>query len=146
MRELNPNVLHVTYSGDIEVNHFSLPRRYTLTHSDRTGHMFLGIGRQFSKKQISGFYTRFMRDEVLAEWRQAGENYRLHVFCHVSGGLVFGSARMRLAIFKQHMRWGDREIYSACPGLDGSRVIVHFCSKDPKIDRTQDYGPTSDFS
>ena len=94
-----------------------------------------------------------MRDEVLAEWRQAGENYQLHVFCHVSGGLVFGSARMRLAIFKQHMRlvlealkWGDREIYSACPGLDGSWIVVHFCSKDPKMDRTQDYGIMSDFS
>ncbi len=153
MNTLDPDILHVKYLDGIEVNDFSLPRRYTLTHSDSTGHMFLGIGRNYCKEQISGLYTRFMRDEVLAEWKKYGDDYQLHVLCHVSGGLIFGSRRMRLAIFKQHMplvlealRCGDRGIYERCPELNRSRILVHFCSRDPATDRIQGYGSISDFS
>jgi hypothetical protein len=45
-------------------------RCYTLTHSDTTGELFLTIGPDFDRAQISGLYTRLMRDEVLAEWRE----------------------------------------------------------------------------
>ena len=81
------------------------------------------------------------------------ECQKLHVLCHVSGGLVFGSARIRLVIFKQHMRqvlealrWGDRGIYETNPGLDQSKTLVHFCSSNPVMDQILDYGPLSDFS
>jgi hypothetical protein len=152
MRELRTEVLHVKYLDGAEPNNFSLPRRYTLTHSDRTGDMFLGVGREFCKEQVSGIYTRFMRDEVLAEWREVDGSYELHVLCHVSGGLVFGNASMRLGIFKQHMRlvlesfrYGDRGIYLCHPELDQSKVIVHFCSKDPGFNQIQDYGSVSEY-
>ncbi len=70
MSHLNPNQLHVTFSpGTSQVN-FSLPRVYTLTHSDMTGELFLTIGDQVNQSQISGWYTRLMRDEVVAEWER----------------------------------------------------------------------------
>jgi hypothetical protein len=132
---------------------FSLPRRYTLTHSDRTGELFLTVSKDFCKEQVSGVYTRLMRDEVLAEWREVDGELELHVLCHVSGGVVFGSARMRLGIFKQHMRlvlealrFGDQDVYSGRPELDAARAKVHFCSKDPSLDCVQDYGPMSGFA
>jgi magnesium dechelatase len=34
--------------------------------------------------QISGFYTKLLRDEVVAEWRH-GHTPSLHIYCHVSG-------------------------------------------------------------
>ena len=40
------------------------------------------------RAQISGWYTRLMRDEVLAEWLEDEDGPALHVYCHVSGGLV----------------------------------------------------------
>jgi magnesium dechelatase len=151
MIELNPEALHTRFDS-LESHTFSLPRRYTLTHSDRTGEMFLTVGKDFCQEQISGLYTRLMRDEVLAEWRDWDGGLELHVLCHVSGGVVFGSARMRLGIFKQQMRlvlealrFGDRDIYAVRPELDAVRVKVHFCSKDPVIDQVQDYGPVSGF-
>jgi hypothetical protein len=61
-------------------------RRYTLTHNDITGNLRLSIGPDFNEEQISGFYTRLLRDEVVAEWVQIGASgYALHVYCHVSG-------------------------------------------------------------
>ncbi len=151
MIKLNPESLHTRFDS-VDSGQFSLPRRYTLTHSDRTGDMFLTVGKDFCHQQISGIYTRLMRDEVLAEWREEDGGLELHVLCHVSGGVVFGSARMRLGIFKQHMRlvlealrFGDQGIYAERPELDAARVKVHFCSKDPTIDQVQDYGPVSGF-
>ena len=64
MNELNPQKLHVTFQKGISPQQLSLPRRYTLTHSDATGDLFLSIGAEYDQKQISGFYTRLMRDEV----------------------------------------------------------------------------------
>jgi hypothetical protein len=36
--------------------------------------------------QTSNWYTRFMRDEVLAKWQQGDSGLELHVHCRVSGG------------------------------------------------------------
>jgi hypothetical protein len=61
-------------------------RKYTLTHNDITGSLCLTIGADYNQQQISGFYTRLLRDEVIAEWVAVGASgYALHVYCHVSG-------------------------------------------------------------
>lgn len=62
-------------------------RRYTLTHNDITGELWLTVGADYNTEQISGFYTRLLRDEVIAEWRSDGAQTMpsLHLFCHVSG-------------------------------------------------------------
>ncbi len=61
-------------------------RKYTLTHNDLTGSLRLTIGPEFNEEQISGFYTRLLRDEVVAEWVAVGSSaFALHVYCHVSG-------------------------------------------------------------
>jgi len=43
-------------------------RCYKLTHLDFYGDLFLSVGLEFDTKAISGFYTRLMRDDVLADW------------------------------------------------------------------------------
>jgi hypothetical protein len=83
--------LVVRFAGDVEPASPIAPRRYTLTHSDTTGDLFPTIGLDYDRRQISGWYTRFMRDEVLAEWRVAGDGPSPHVFCPVGGGLIFAT-------------------------------------------------------
>ena len=61
MTELNPNKLHVSFQAGASAQELSLPRRHTLTHSDVTGDLFLTIGIDYNRKQVSGFYTRLMR-------------------------------------------------------------------------------------
>lgn len=88
-----PSKLEVSWSGgagpgDPAPSPPHQPRRYTLTHNDITGSLWLTVGRNYNTKQISGFYTRLLRDEVTAEWRsnsEPGGGASLHVFCHVSG-------------------------------------------------------------
>ena len=147
MGELRPEKLHVTFHAGTSVRELSLPRRYTLTHSDTTGDLFLSIGAEYDRKQISAFYTRLMRDEVLAELKVDGQGISLHVYCHVSGGFVFGTAGWRNDILHHHMHmvvealnYGDRDLFIAHPELNGVLVKVHFKSSRAKYNHIENWG------
>lgn len=151
MSNLNPEKLHVRwmeFDGKYS-QHF--PRCYTLTHSDRTGDLFLTIGPDFDHAQISGFYTRLMRDEVLAKWKLEGENRGLHVHLHVSGGITLGAASWRDSIFRHHLpmvlqafRYGD-PIFNQFPELDLLSVHVHFHANRTAYDRVEILGVIGDY-
>ena len=148
----NPSKLKVSYGESCEIKSDFLPRKYTLTHSDSTGDLFLKIDCQYDKKQISSLYTRFMRDEVLAEWIDNGTNKELQIYLHVSGGIVFGWARMRDKIFQYHLPmvlkaliYGDSELFEAFPELVISSIIVHFRSNRTKYNKIKQYGIIKDY-
>ena len=152
MRALDPARLHVRLQPGLATGRLALPRRYTLTHSDRTGDLFLSIAREYDRQQISGWYTRLMRDEVLAEWIDTPRGPAVDVHCHVSGGIVFGSATWRDSILRLHMpmvieafRQGDAALFTAQPELDRSPVRVHFHSHRPTFDRIESRGTFADY-
>ena len=127
------------------------PRCYTLTHSDRTGDLFLTVGPEYDKKQIRGLYTRLMRDEVVAEWREGEEGSELHVHCEVGRGL--GSAKMRENIFRRELdlvleafRYGDREFFEKHPILDSARILVHFHARKKINDKVEEWGRPENYS
>lgn len=129
-----------------------LPRRYTLTHSDRTGDLYLTVAKDYDKTHFSGLYNRIMRDEVLAEWKIIEDSPSLHVYLHVSGGLVFGTAGMREAIFRREMRLvleairnGDSKFFDNNPKFDNATIYLHFqkSGEDYKIEQ---YGKPSDYA
>jgi len=151
MTDFNQNKIHTVYKDSVEVHKFSLPRRYTLTHSDSTGDLFLTISQEYDQKQISGLYTRFMRDEVLAEWQQKDQYFELHLFVHVSGGFLFGWAGLRDKIFRQHLPlvfqtivYGDKRLFEEFPELNDSQILVHFQSKNKKYNKTENFGKIKD--
>ncbi len=147
MKRLNPDKLHVTYLSGASPEKLTLPRRYTLTHSDITGALFLSIGSEYDRKKISKLYTRFMRDEVLAELSNDGDNLVFRVFCHVSGGFVFGTAKLRYKIFQfelplvlEAIRYGDRSIFDQEPALDTVPVFIHFNSTHSRFNKVEERG------
>lgn len=152
MASLNREKLHTTCRESLEKNKDFIPRKYTLTHSDTTGELYLTIDCDYDYNQISGFYTRFMRDEILAEWQRNQEKDELHVFAHVSGGIVFGWAALRYRIFKHHMstvlqaiREGDPQLFKNFPFLDDAPIFVHFLSKNKKYNKIEKYGTLKDY-
>jgi hypothetical protein len=147
MSSLDPRKLHVAFHGGASAGILEYPRRYTLTHSDLTGDLFLTIGAEYDKDQIAGLYTRLMRDEVLAEMIRDGAQAVLHVYVHVSGGIAFGFAGWRNAILHYHMpmvleaiRYGDNEIFIQHPELDEAKVVVHFASHRRRYNQVEDWG------
>jgi len=152
MSRLDPAKLHVRFSPGVTPDGLLAPRRYTLTHSDSTGDLFLTVAPEIDRKQISGFYTRIMRDEVTAEWQEDPDGPALHLFCHVSGGLVFGGAGMRYGIFRSELglvleafRFGDACLFEARPELDRAPIWVHFRSTNRRFDKTELWGTPADY-
>ena len=152
MSELRKDKLNVTCRDSVIPGRTFIPRRYTLTHSDVTGDLFLTIDCEYDDDQISGLYTRFMRDEVLAEWIENEKRYELHIYVHVSGGFVFGWAKLRYKIFKFHMpsvlkaiRNGDIELFELYPNLDQSQNYIHFISKKNKYNKIEEFGMLKDY-
>jgi hypothetical protein len=84
-----PDKLHVRFIEPCGSEGPESPRRYTLTHSDLTGDLFLTIGPEYDKRQISGIYTRLMRDEVLGGWDT--DEPALHLFVHPDFRTLFHS-------------------------------------------------------
>jgi len=147
MERLNPEKLHVAYLTGVTAEDLNLPRRYTLTHSDRTGELFLSIGSQYNMKQISHLYTKLMRDEVLAELSDNGDGLVFRLYCHISGGFVFGTAKWRYNIFQYELplvleaiRYGDGTLFEHNPKLDEAPVFIHFQSTNSKFDKVENWG------
>lgn len=144
---MKPDRLRTTYLTGISSEDISPPRRYTLTHSDRTGMLFLSIGSEFNTKQVSGLYTRLMRDEILAELSGEQGSLSLNVYCHVSGGFVIGTAKWRYKILQSEMalvleaiRYGDRALFDKHPELDSAEVLVHFKSTNSRFNKVENWG------
>ena len=153
MRRLNPEKLHVTYLEGVSETEPLSPRRYSLTHSDITGELFLSIGLDYDQDRLARWYTRFMRDEVMAEWQTGADGVLLVVHCHVSGGIVFGPACVRSRIFRQELplalesiRFGDRHLFHAHPDLDRAHVRVFFHAKKPRHGGDEIWGRIGDYS
>ena len=152
MSRLQPARLHVQFGADLKAEGPIVPRRYTLTHSDATGDLFLTVGPDYDRAQLAGWQTRLMRDEVLAEWQETGDEPVLDLHCHVSGGITLGPAGWRDAIFRRELplvleafRYGDRALYEAHPALDQAAVRVHFHSDRRRYDRVESWGVPADY-
>ncbi len=152
MSRLRPEKLHTTFFPTVSADGPLTPRRYTLTHSDATGDLFLNIGKEYDKDAISSRYTRLMRDEVLAEWLADEPGPELHIHCHVSGGIVFGPAHWRYVIFQQELplvlealRFGDQRLYESNPHLDEAPILIHFHARQARYNHVETWGKPRDY-
>ena len=153
MGRLDPGKLHVRLLPGVTAEGPLVPRCYTLTHSDVTGVLFLTIGPDYDQGQISGWHTRLLRDEVLAEWQRAEETLALHVHCHVSGGIALGASGMRDAIFRRELplvleafRYGDAGLFKAHRSLGQASILVHFHAREVRYDRVERWGQPIDYA
>lgn len=130
-------------------------------------------GREYNRRQLDGWYTRMLRDEILAEWQETapprggacGEaaaeaaprppRPSLHVFCHVSGEELWPAPpQLRSFIFQRemalvldtiaHAEGGSGGLLAALPQLAASPVYVHLRSDIPALDRVVEWGVLGD--
>jgi hypothetical protein len=131
---IDPARLRVKFTEGARADGPPVPRRYTLTHSDLTGDLFLTIGAGYDRRALRALQVRLERDEVLGEWVVDADGPRLDLHMAAQGGLpVFGSGAMRCRIFRRYramvlgaMRYGDRLLAEAHPGLDGAPAWARF--------------------
>jgi len=151
MSEFNPQKLHVHFDDKENTQNPIFPRKYTLTHSDITGDLFLSIGSNYDYKKFSNLYSKLMRDEVLGEWQNT-EQIRLDIHCHCSGGIALGPAKWRDSIFRYYMPivlkalcYGDKSFLAKNQNFQKAPIYVHFHAKQKTLDRIEKWGIIHDF-
>jgi len=152
MSRLRPEKLHVRFAEGFAGHGPLVPRRYTLTHSDRTGELFLSIGPEYDREQLGSWQARLMRDEVLAEWSNQRGQLELHIHCHVSGEWALGPTGWRDAIFRRELPlalealcYGDRELLRHHEQLKERPVRVYFHARQAKYDVSEHWGTVADY-
>lgn len=143
--------LKVLFLGVDEKKHPStLPRTYTLTHSDITAKLTLAISHSINNTQLQGWANRLYRDEVVAEWKKVKGKMSLHVHCHISGGhfLLDLFAKFRYYIFCKELPvvlkafvHGDVNLLNHHPELQEALVWVYFHSNVNEFNRVECWGP-----
>ncbi|AMX82388.1 staygreen family protein [Geobacillus thermoleovorans] len=143
MKYLSPERLHVTQTAGITQLSPVNGRLYTLTHSDTTGTLFLTVSRAFVTDQLTS-----QRDEVLGEWKQAGQQLVLFLYVFVGNRQMGRQENARRAnVFKKELplaleaiRYGDRDFFRTYPFCDWCPIFIHFTSEYPELNRTEYYG------
>lgn len=120
-------------------------RKYTLTHSDLTGELFLDIGNVYNYEAIN----QKMRDEVIGEWKADDQShFTLIGKAYIDGGeFSETTAGIRFNIFQKEMGTalngiinGDIPFYENYPVLLDAPIYVHFESTYPQYQQVFYYG------
>lgn len=147
MRKLNPDKVFVEYRQEVTETEPIIPRKYTLTHSDETGDLFLTIGNRYAYDKITE-----MRDEVLGEWKLINDNYIYYAYVHVDDQFNYMNSYIRNMIFIRELplaletiRYGDRKFFDAHPCLDEAPIYIYFHSYYPAFNRVEYWGTFGDY-
>ena len=149
LSDFNKEKLFVEYMDGISATGPVIPRRYTLTHSDLTGDLFLTIGIQYAWDKINP-----MRDEVLGEWKPNGSSFYYCVYVYIDQGEYnLNVSKKRNEIFRRELplaltaiRYGDRFLFESYPNLDHSLIIINFMSAYSQFARQESWGTFYQFS
>lgn len=147
MSKFQPEKLNVSYKDEIRTKTFLLPRKYTLTHSDESGELFLSIGKNYDFDQIN--YN--IRDEVLGSWEKDDKEYLL-ITLEVDNGDDISNTIKRDKIFRQEIVlalmaivYGDNLFFENNKELYEAPVRVKFNSKFSEYDTLEDWGMVKDY-
>ncbi|SEM16559.1 Staygreen protein [Mesobacillus persicus] len=144
MTTFEPDRLSIKYIPPVNIFGPIEGRRYTLTHSDDTGELFLSIGKNYDLAAVDPK----LRDEVLAEWQTRCGEYLLLAKVYVSGGEYdIKFSQVRYMIFKKELElaltgiiYGDRQFYTNYPWLIDCPILVQFDSVYPEFNELLYYG------
>ncbi|PYZ94942.1 hypothetical protein CR194_05335 [Salipaludibacillus keqinensis] len=144
------NKLSVTFIPPATFCNPVLQRKYTLTHSDETGELFLSVGLTFDNNAID----MTMRDEVIAEWKQDRNGLMILKGCAFVDAGMFDeqTASIRYTIFKREMALalmgminGDSAFFPCHPTLLDSPIFIQYVSIFPQFHHVSYEGTPRDF-
>ncbi len=142
MKKLDPKKAFVQYRNDFSPYEPIIDRKYTITHSDSTGDLFVFVGNKYADDKVNS-----MRDEVLLDWKQDDKGLYLMGKVLVDGEKNIGNPTIRNKIFLKEMptalqalRQADRFLFINNPTLDNAPVFIQFVSKNPDFNKIYDFG------
>lgn len=150
MSIFNAEKLFVDYRDGVTATEPIIPRKYTLTHSDYTGELFLTIGTEFAWDKVNPN----MKDEVIGEWKSNGNCLHYNIFLYIDGGEYdIQTATRRNEVFRRELphaltaiRYGDRALFDIYPDLNHAPIVVNYLSAYPQFTKQENWGTFNMFS
>lgn len=144
MSVFHPSKLTATFHAPATLFRPVEGRKYTLTHSDSTGELFLSIGTAFDYQNINQKF----RDEVFAEWKAQMGEFALCGRVYVSGGEYDEKySKVRYLIFIKELdlalraiMYADTAFFSSFPWLLDAPIYIKFESVHPEFNRVLYFG------
>ena len=147
MTDFIKDKLHVEYEKGMEEDESLDCRKYTLTHSDETGELFLYVGENYAWDRLTN-----NRDDVLGEWIKVADKAILRINLHIDGIEVGKSIEERNEIFRRELPlalkaivYGDRRIYISRKELINTPIIVYFNSENKNFNKVERWGQIKDY-
>lgn len=148
MFEFIPEKLFLELQDEGYYDNNFIPRRYTLTHSDDTGQLFLMVGNDFDYSKVNENH-----DEVLAEWVMDDDKYILKVYVDVDGNADLTQVVERDRIFREELPlalkaivYGDSTFLDKHEFLKDSLIVINFKSRLPEYNKVENWGTIKDFT
>lgn len=146
--DFDSNKLETTFYPPMTATETIENRKYTLTHSDETGMLFLDIGEEYNYSAINDK----LRDELLGKWKIYSYNSFILIFYAYVGDGNFLDASMKYSAFKYHMKlalqtifYGDKALLEKYPYLLNTPIYVKFDSDISMFDNYEPYGFVRDY-
>ena len=134
------------YKDCINMKYGIKNRKYTLTHSDETGELFLIIGKKYDYTVINNE----LRDEVLGSWEKE-KNYYLLINLELDTNDDINTTMKRNNIFREHLPLalkgiinGDELFLESNKELYESDIIIKFNSKFEDYNVVENWGNIKD--
>ena len=142
MREINPRKVFVQYRDIMKPYEPVRDRKYTITHSDTTGELFVFVSENYAEDKITK-----LRDEVRIVWGQYNNQLALIGTVIVDSNDIAGDPYIRNSIFYNEMpialqalRQADRFLFEKYYNLDSTPVYIRFISSNPEYNKIYDFG------
>lgn len=142
MKSIDPDKVFARFMAGVSLTYPLYGRKYTVTHSDETGDIYVFIGLKYAYKEVSK-----IRDEVLLEWREGIPEIILMGEVLIDGEGIYRNSKTRNAIFLREMpialqavRYADRALFQTHPELDETQVYIQFNSTDDRFQKVVEYG------
>lgn len=147
MNRFNHNNIFVEYRDGVTQYEPVYNRKYTLTHSDQTGELFLTIGMEYAYDKVG-----ILRDEVLAEWKEHEGYPCLYVYVYINGQTDPMISARRNEIFRRELplalwaiSYGDRTLFETYPDLKNAPIWIYFDSQDTEFHSFEYWGTLMDY-
>ncbi|MGG5463273.1 staygreen family protein [Clostridium sp. B9] len=139
----NPRRLSVEFRTGITDEKPVEGRKYTLTHCDETGELFLTVALTYAYDKINSM----KRDEVFGEWKRVDKRFIFKIYVYVDGNGGKADAAKRERIFRKELplalsaiKYGDRKFLEDNKNLLDSPIIVRFISAYDEFNKIENYG------
>lgn len=148
MNDFNKGRVEVTLADGVSEDWPIIPRKYTLTHSDETGQLFLSIGKCYDFSKVND-----SRDEVLGAWVCNDDgSYILKMEVLLDGAGDEDITEIRNNIFRRELPlaikaiiYGDRKLLSKNESLYDCKMYIRFKSRYEKYNVEELWGCVKDY-